>query len=165
MSTLSSVDEHRLLAEERPLQMRTHISPGPVVYADAESLARALANLLSNAIRLAPARSTLTTSGGSADGWAWIAVQDQGPGIARDEQQRIFDRFRCATNGDNGSRDRRGSGLGLAIARQIVESNEGRLALFSELGVGSTFVIWLPDRAMAERERSDEPPESPLLAR
>jgi signal transduction histidine kinase len=52
----------------------------------------------------------------------------------------------------------------LAIARQIVESHEGRLALFSELGVGSTFVIWLPDRAIADRpERSDMPPqESPL---
>ena len=49
------VDEHRLLAHERPLDVTTRIARGPVVYADPESLARALANLLSNAIRLAPA--------------------------------------------------------------------------------------------------------------
>jgi signal transduction histidine kinase len=158
------VDEHRVLAHERPLRVTTHISPGPVVYADRESLARALANLLANAIRLAPARSQVTVASGSVGGWAWIAVQDEGPGIADDEQQRIFDRFRRAANGDNGSRSR-GSGLGLAIARQIVESHEGRLIVFSALGVGSTFVIWLPDRAIADRARSDKPPQDSPLPR
>ena len=153
------VDDHRLFAEERPLRVTSRLSPGPVVYADPESLARALANLLSNAIRLAPNDSELTIASGSTVGWAWIAVRDQGPGIAEDDQQRVFDRFRRATNGG-----RRGSGLGLAIARQIVESHEGKLALFSKLGAGSTFVIWLPDRAIADRpERSLTPPQdSPL---
>ncbi|MET0896689.1 MAG: HAMP domain-containing sensor histidine kinase [Mycobacterium sp.] len=153
------VDEHRLLADERPLQVITRLSPGPVVYADPESLARALANLLSNAIRLAPKESELTIASGSIGGWAWVAVRDQGPGIADDDQQRVFDRFRRADNGG-----RRGSGLGLAIARQIVESHEGKLALFSTLGVGSIFVMWLPDRAIADRpERTAQPPqECPL---
>lgn len=149
------VDEHRLLAAERPLQVSTRLSPGPVVFADPESLGRALSNLLSNAIRLAPSGSELTIGSGSARGWAWIAVRDQGPGIARDDQQRVFDRFRRGPNGG-----RRGSGLGLAIARQIVESHEGKMALFSVLGAGSTFVIWLPDRAIAHRpERTDQPPK------
>ena len=148
------VDEHRLLAEDRPLQVITRLSPGPVVYADPESLSRALANLLSNAIRLAPKDSELTIASGSSGGWAWVAVRDQGPGIAEEEQQRVFDRFRRAQNGG-----RRGTGLGLAIARQIVESHEGKLTVFSTLGVGSTFVIWLPDRAIADRpERTDQPP-------
>jgi signal transduction histidine kinase len=106
----------------------------------------------------------LTVASGSVGGWAWIAVADEGSGIAPEDQQRIFERFRRASNGDNASGGGRSSGLGLAIARQIVESHEGRLALFSELGVGSTFVMWLPDRAIADRpERSDMPPqESPL---
>ena len=157
------VDEHRLLACERPLQVITRLSPGPVVYADPESLARALANLLSNAIRLAPKDSELTIASGSAGGWAWVAVRDQGPGIADDDQQRVFDRFRRAHTAKE-KRGGRGSGLGLAIARQIVESHEGKLALFSTLGVGSTFVIWLPDRAIANRpERTAHPPsECPL---
>jgi signal transduction histidine kinase len=148
------VDDHRLLAGERPLRITTRLSPGPVVYADPESLGRAVANLLSNAIRLAPSGSELTVASGSVAGWAWIAVRDEGPGIAADDQQRVFDRFRRAPNGG-----RRGSGLGLAIARQIVESHEGKMALFSTLGAGSTFVIWLPDRALAQRpERSAAPP-------
>lgn len=148
------VDEHRLLAQDRPLRVITRLSPGPVVYADPESLSRALANLLSNAIRLAPKDSELTIASGSSGGWAWVAVRDQGPGIAEEEQQRVFDRFRRAQNGG-----RRGTGLGLAIARQIVESHEGKLTVFSTLGVGSTFVIWLPDRAIADRpERTDQPP-------
>ena len=160
------VDEHRLLAQERPLHVMTRIARGPVVYADPESLARALANLLSNAVRLAPANSTLTVASGSVGGWAWVAVQDEGPGIAEEEQHGVFDRFRRATNGDNGSRRRRGSGLGLAIARQIVESHEGKLTLFSQLDIGSTFVIWLPDRAVADRpERSNKPPEDSPLPR
>ena len=157
-------DEHRLLAQERSLTIAVRISPRPRVYADPESLARALANLLSNAVRLAPSGSTITIAGGSVGGWAWIAVADEGPGIAESDHQRVFDRFRAVADEDNGSRARRGSGLGLSIARQIVESHAGRLALFSRLGVGSTFVIWLPDRAIADRpERSDMPPAaSPL---
>ena len=160
------VDEHRLLAEERSLSIVTRIAQGPVVYADPESLGRALANLLSNAIRFAPEDSVLMVASGSVGGWAWIAVADQGPGIAAEEQQRVFERFRRATNGDNASGGRHSSGLGLTIARQIVESHEGRLALFSELGVGSTFVIWLPDRAIGDRpERSDMPPQDSPLPR
>ncbi|MDG4664796.1 HAMP domain-containing sensor histidine kinase [Mycobacterium sp. 236(2023)] len=154
------VEEHRLLAGERPLRLTARLSPGPVVYADPESLARAVANLLSNAIRLAPSDSELTVGSGSTRGWAWIAVRDEGPGIAEDDQQRVFDRFRqgrTATERNGG----RGSGLGLAIARQIVESHEGKMSLFSALGAGSTFVIWLPDRAIADRpERSAQPPQT-----
>ncbi|MGB3484229.1 MAG: HAMP domain-containing sensor histidine kinase [Mycobacterium sp.] len=152
------VDEHRLLAGERPLQVRTRLAAGPVVYADPESLARALANLLSNSIRLAPKDSELFIASGSTQGWAWLAVRDQGPGIAEEDRQRVFDRFRRAESTAE-TRRRRGSGLGLAIARQIVESHEGKLTLFSTAGAGSTFVIWLPDRAIAERpERSTSPP-------
>lgn len=162
--------EHALLAAERDIEIQTRVATGPVVYADPESLARAVSNLLGNALRLAPAGSVLTVAGGSVDGWAWIAVRDEGPGIAEADQQRIFERFRRAEN--NGGADDpaahsgagatgpdRGSGLGLTIARQIVESHEGRLMVHSRLGVGSTFVIWLPDRADATRpDRSGRPP-------
>ncbi|WP_304105929.1 cell wall metabolism sensor histidine kinase WalK [Mycolicibacterium bacteremicum] len=152
------VDEHLLLAADRPLTLVAHGSPGPVVFADVQSLSRALSNLLSNAIRLAPTGSTVTVAAGSARGWAWIAVQDEGPGIAETDQQRVFDRFKRIDGG------RQGSGLGLTIARQIVESHEGKLTLTSTVPEGSTFVIWLPDRAVPDGpERSDLPPaDNPL---
>ncbi|MGU3498408.1 sensor histidine kinase [Mycobacterium sp. C31M] len=155
------VDEHLLLAADRPLTLQAHSAAGPVVFADVQSLSRALSNLLSNAIRLAPADSTVTVAAGSARGWAWVAVQDEGPGIPAEDHQRVFDRFKRIDG------TRQGSGLGLTIARQIVESHEGKLLLYSQVPEGSTFVIWLPDRAVPDGpERSGQPPvESPLPRR
>ena len=161
-----TAEEYRFPAEERSLDLVVRAPTGPVVYAEPESLGRAIGNLMSNAIRLAPGGSTITVAVGSQAGWSWTAVRDAGPGIAGAEQQMVFERFRRASNGEQSETRRRGSGLGLTIARQIVESHEGRMTLFSELGVGSTFVIWLPDRAVAggvERE-STPPTVNPLPA-
>ena len=119
---------------------------------------RALANLLANAIRLAPEGSTITVSIGSPQGWAWVSVADQGPGIAAEDRLRVFDRFhRGAASA--------GTGLGLAIARQVIESHDGRLLLADAPGPGSTFVIWLPERAIAGApERESEPPAGCLTS-
>ena len=121
---------------------------------DADALRRAAGNLLSNAVRLAPASSTVTLATGRTGSWLWLAVADQGPGIAPDDLPRVFDRFwrGAASGGPDRSRERR-TGLGLAIVRQIVESHSGQVAAFSTLGVGSTFVLWLP-----AADRTDEIP-------
>jgi signal transduction histidine kinase len=115
---------------------------------------------LSNAIRLAPHDSTVTTAVGSRDGWAWIAVRDQGPGIPEDEREHVFDRFYRGNRGRTGDN---GTGLGLSIARQIIESHGGQLVVFSTVGLGSTFVIWLPDRAIARDARDAKPPSTDPL--
>jgi signal transduction histidine kinase len=153
-----AVEEYQLLAESRGLRLRRRIAPGPTAYAEPETLGRAVGNLLSNAIRLAPEGSEVTTAVGSRDGWAWIAVRDQGPGIPDAEQERVFDRFVRAGSNHPGNGNGNGTGLGLSIARQIVESHGGRLTLFSEVGVGSTFVVWLPDRAVVRDDRGNDPP-------
>lgn len=145
--------EHRLVAEQRGLRIDAHVSTGPTVYADPVALGRAIGNLLSNAVRLAPEGSTVTVAVGSRAGWAWLAVRDEGPGIPEDEQARVFERFR---RGSAAGSD--GSGLGLAIARQIVEGHEGRVTLTSSVPGGSTFVLWLPDRVGASPGRLAEPP-------
>jgi signal transduction histidine kinase len=153
-------EEFRLLAQGRGLRLALRLAPGPVVIADAQALTRALGNIVSNAVRLTPSGSEITVACGSRRGWAWVAVRDEGPGIADEDHHRVFDRF--GRIGDRSDHD--GHGLGLAIARQVVESHEGRIAVFSSLGVGSTFVIWLPDRAIAgavERDRTP-PPDNPL---
>ncbi|OZE96758.1 two-component sensor histidine kinase [Rhodococcus sp. 15-1154-1] len=167
-----AAEEYRFPAEERALELVVRATTGPVVYAEPESLGRALGNLLSNAIRFAPDESSVTVGVGSHSGWAWIAVRDAGPGIADSDREVVFERFRQGGVGEgvggveSNEGRRRGSGLGLTIARQIVESHEGRLALFSRLGVGSTFVIWLPDRAVAGAgDRGPMPPDvNPLPA-
>jgi signal transduction histidine kinase len=71
-----------------------------------------------------------------------IAVRDQGVGIPRDEQQRVFEKFVRGTAAR--SSDVRGTGIGLAMARQIVRAHGGDITLQSEPGKGSTFCVVLP---------------------
>lgn len=137
----SAVDEHTAAATARGVVLDARIATGPTVYADQVALERAVSNLLSNAIRHTPAGSTVRVGIGSHQGWAWIGVADDGPGIPEDEREQIFERFHRGPGSD-------GSGLGLAIARQIVESHEGRLELVGTQRPGSTFVLWLPERAI-----------------
>ena len=151
-------DEFRLLAAERSLRFDLRLARGPVVYADPASLDRALSNLVSNAVRLAPPGSTITVAVGSRQSWAYVAVRDEGPGIDEQDRSRVFDRFHRGSGEQSGA-DTSGSGLGLSIARQIVESHEGRVVLADRSGPGSTFVIWLPERAVGGApERPATPP-------
>ncbi len=118
----------------------THAAPsGLLALGDAGSLRQALANLLSNALSVAPAGSEVRITAGGEGAWVWVAVEDQGPGIPTDEQERVFQRFQ---RGQKASVD--GRGLGLAIVRQIAESHRGEARLTSTEGTGSTFTILLP---------------------
>jgi signal transduction histidine kinase len=163
-----AAEEYELLAADRELQVVRRLAPGPTAAGDASALRRAGDNLLSNAVRLARGGSELVLAVGSRNGWAWIAVRDDGPGIAADDADRVFDRFFRAgqrqTPATVPSSGQRRAGLGLAIVRQIAESHGGTVALHSELGIGSTFVIWLPERSLTNTtRRSPTPPdEDPL---
>ena len=118
----------------------THTAPsGLLALGDAGSLRQALANLLSNALSVAPAGSEVRVTAGGEGAWVWVAVTDQGPGIPTEEQERVFQRFQ---RGRQATAD--GSGLGLAIVRQIAESHRGEAHLTSSDGTGSTFTILLP---------------------
>jgi signal transduction histidine kinase len=91
-------------------------------------------------------------------------VADRGPGIADDDQGRVFDRFwrREATSGTAARAGERRTGLGLAIVRQIVESHGGRAVVHSKVDTGSTFVLWLPAADRAERADDAVPGVNPL---
>jgi len=71
-----------------------------------------------------------------------VTVRDTGRGIAREDQERVFEPFRQSS--DTLPEGPRGTGLGLPIARQIVEAHGGRMWLESEVAVGSTFSFTLP---------------------
>jgi len=129
-------------AEARGVELDRAIAPGVVVMGDQDALKRAVANLLENAVRLAPPGSRIRLAVGSERGMAWIAVSDEGPGIATEHQPRVFDRFWRADK--SRSRADGGTGLGLSIVRQIAQTHGGHVQLQSKLGVGSTFTIWLP---------------------
>ncbi|MGI9604951.1 MAG: sensor histidine kinase [Acidimicrobiales bacterium] len=129
-----------------------------LVEGDPIALRRALANLLANAIRLAPAGSTISTRAGRVDDWVWMGVQDQGPGISSTDQQRVFRRLWRGDHTPVPKRDGR-SGLGLAIVKQIAETHGGTVRVESEVGAGSTFVVWLPT---VSSEPIDDDEESSL---
>jgi signal transduction histidine kinase len=140
-------DDFVVPAAAREIVLDRAIAPGVVVTGDRDALKRAVANLLENAVRLAPEGSRIRLATGSEGGRAWIAVADEGPGIAPEDQPHVFDRFWRADKGR--SRADGGTGLGLAIVRQIAESHGGHVRLQSKPGVGSSFVIWLPEAAPA----------------
>ncbi|WP_395108890.1 sensor histidine kinase [Actinomadura sp. SCN-SB] len=137
-----AAEEFDSLAAARRIAIERDLSRGLLIIGDHDALRRAVGNLLSNAVRLAPAGSRIRVAAGRSGGWQWIAVQDEGPGLDADAQARVFDRFWRGQDARR-SRDRR-TGLGLAIVRHIVEAHGGHVRLFSTPGVGSTFVLWLP---------------------
>jgi signal transduction histidine kinase len=135
-------DDFVVPAAARNIVLDRVTAPDVVVTGDRDALKRAVANLLENAVRLAPEGSRIRLATGSEGDRAWIAVTDEGPGIAPQDQSHVFDRFWRADKGR--SRADGGTGLGLAIVRQIAESHGGEVRLQSKVGVGSSFVIWLP---------------------
>jgi signal transduction histidine kinase len=135
-------DDFVVPAEKRDIVLDRAIAPGVVVTGDREALKRVVANLLDNAVRLAPEGSRIRLATGSEGNQAWIAVADEGPGISPEDQAHVFDRFWRSDKAR--ARADGGTGLGLAIVRQIVEGHGGEVRLHSKVGVGSSFVVWLP---------------------
>jgi signal transduction histidine kinase len=135
-------DDFVVPAAARGIVLDRTITPGVTVTGDRDALKRVVANLLENAVRLAPAGSSIRLASGSEGDRAWVAVADEGPGISPQDQLHVFDRFWRADRAR--ARADGGTGLGLAIVRQIVESHGGEIRLQSKVGVGSSFVVWLP---------------------
>jgi signal transduction histidine kinase len=130
-------------AEARGVELR--VSIGRVdqdVCADGPAVRRAVANLLANAVRLAPAGSTIELDAGVENSWMWVSVTDEGPGIDPTHHGRIFQRFWRGNGG--GAQEEARSGLGLTIVRQIAEAHGGRVDVSSAVGEGSRFVLWIP---------------------
>lgn len=112
----------------------------PLVFADRELIVQALKQLLDNAIKYSPSRSSVVISA-EANGLISISVHDQGQGLTELEQGRVFDKFY------RGRYDRsavQGTGMGLAITKEIAEAHGGSAAVESQIGQGSRFTITLP---------------------
>ena len=109
---------------------------------DADLLKQLVLNLVDNALTYTPPGGRVDLSLYVANGHAWLAVGDTGPGIPPAEVAHIFERFYRLDR----ARTRRsgGAGLGLAIARWIAEAHGGRIDVESTVGQGSTFTVVLP---------------------
>jgi signal transduction histidine kinase len=116
----------------------------PAVRADRQKSVWVLLNLLTNAVRHSPEGATIAlTAARTPNGRAVrIEVQDHGPGIAPEDQERIFQRFTQLAPAPDAPHA--GSGLGLSIGREFITSQGGKLGVDSTPGAGSTFFFTLP---------------------
>jgi signal transduction histidine kinase/CheY-like chemotaxis protein len=136
----SAVSSLRPLMIRKRLQLVSEVPP-LIVSADRMRLRQILDNLLSNAIKFTPEGGRLTISGARTDGGVRLSVADTGIGIAREDQQRVFEEFQQV---GGGAGHVAGTGLGLALTRRLAHAHGGTIELESELGRGSRFTVTLP---------------------
>ena len=129
------------VAREHGAKLVAQLEGAPVV-GDAGRLGRVILNLSINAILHNEAGVTVSVTTGVSDGCSELRVADDGRGIAPENLGQIFERFRRVDA--SRSRHTGGAGLGLAIVKQTVEAHGGTIAVTSEVGKGTVFVVRLP---------------------
>lgn len=138
-----TVELMRPYAEEKNVRLKLTQSGHPLVAeADGRALQRLLVNLIDNAIKHSPADCTVRVGMEAAPPITRLWVEDDGPGIAPSEHERIFERFYRV--GNELRRETQGVGLGLSIVKHIAEVHGGCVKVHSNLGKGSRFIVELP---------------------
>lgn len=115
-------------------------APGLQISADPTRLAQVFENIINNAMKYAP-DSPLTVHLERVGKQACISIRDYGPGIPKEQLEKIFQRFYRVTDQNKSIR---GTGLGLFICRQIIQAHQGEIVADSVVGTGTTFSIYLP---------------------
>lgn len=128
--------------EENGQRLVIEAADNPTLYGDKLLLRQALMNIIHNAIKHTPQGGLIAIRLKQDSNRIELAVEDTGPGIPKDQLDRVFDRFYRVEEGR--SRDSGGTGLGLAIAQWNVKAHGGRVAVQSREGQGSIFSILLP---------------------
>jgi two-component system OmpR family sensor kinase len=123
-------------AKQREIDYSQDVSAEPVIVTDGDRVLQIITNLIANAFRWTPNGGSVALELSSENGNIHVGVQDTGPGIGAEEQERIFRPF--------WTHDGKGTGLGLAIARELAMALGGRIDLDSEVGRGSKFELVLP---------------------
>ncbi|MCZ4521301.1 ATP-binding protein [Rhodococcus ruber] len=152
-----AMDRSKLAAENAGISVTTDHPSGLEVLGDQALLVTALANLIQNAIAYSSNGSPVSVSRALRGSHVAFAVTDRGIGIAKADQERVFERFFRVDKAR--SRATGGTGLGLAIAKHVAANHNGSISLWSKLGTGSTFTLQIPayfeeedDAAVTERE-------------
>lgn len=130
------------LAEQKKITLVAEEMPKNMIYADEQKIRQLILILVDNAVKYTPEGGCVTVHFCKAEkGKVAFAVADTGIGIAKEDQDKVFDRFYRVDKAR--SREMGGNGLGLAIAQEIVNMHRGNISLSSELGKGTTFVVTL----------------------
>jgi PAS domain S-box-containing protein len=131
------------LAEQKYIAIDINVDEKLTVCADSERVIQVVINLMSNAIKFSPEKSTITVTAVQTEkNMVTVNVADEGRGIPQDQLDKVFDRFKQVRLEDG--RAQKGTGLGLSICKSIVELHMGTIGVRSVEGAGSTFWFTLP---------------------
>lgn len=135
------VANYKLLAKQKGIKIAFDAGiKVPLVFADISLVERAIQNLMDNALKFTPENGTVSLKIKSNDKMVSIVVSDTGRGIKREDQEKLFERYRQAKKGDK----LEGAGLGLAIVKKIMELHDTSIELVSKPNEGSSFQFALP---------------------
>lgn len=148
-----SVDIHKLLSNTIDrFELKLNEKNGSIVYrpnaatehvmADKEQLAHIFVNMIDNAIKYSPSKPEITITTTNSQNGINISFSDKGIGIAKENQALVFKNLYRVHTGD--VHDVKGFGIGLYYVKRIVDLHNGSISLSSELGLGTTFTLFLP---------------------
>jgi len=149
------------LARNKRVELRAPLPDGPLRAAGGRSsLVQVLGNFLGNAVKYTPPGGEVVLDLLPSEGGVTVAIRDTGIGIPPEDVPHVFERFFRARNAVR--EEIPGTGMGLFIARSIVEKIGGRIRVESELGRGSLFEVFLPEKGTGSSgewrpERKREP--------
>lgn len=149
---LEAVDRSKLQAEAKHIELVLGGSASQPVFGDADLLVTAFRNLIDNAVRYSPERTTVGIGLRRSEGLLSVSVSDQGDGISPEEQERIFERFYRVDAAR--SRQTGGTGLGLSIVKHVISNHGGEVTVWSQKGKGSTFTVRLPEMESSQTNSS-----------
>jgi len=138
-----AIDDLGPRARARDVSLENLVPPGLLIVADSDRMRQVISNLVDNAIKYGrPGGKTSVSGQVMPDGTIEVEVFDDGPGIPKEAQARIFERFYRVDKAR--SREQGGTGLGLAIVKHVVQAHGGEVRIESEPGAGSRFILSLP---------------------
>jgi heavy metal sensor kinase len=134
------INNIKKLAAEKNIEIGLSRSENMTLKGDEEQLKQMFLNLFDNAVKYTPANGKVTVTARKEGDRIKIRIQDTGRGIAKDQIERIFDRFYRADK----SRTGQGFGLGLSIVKSVVDAHKGKIKVESSPGIGTSFIVSLP---------------------
>lgn len=137
------VEEHKMLAQRRKIEVHTEIEPDITGYLDESFYIRMLDNLISNAVSYGKEGGNIKVTLHQIPSGVRGTVEDDGIGISRDDQVHIWERFYRVDASRTGKEEGSHSGLGLSMAKWIAQAHGGNVRVESELGKGSCFTFEL----------------------
>lgn len=136
------IEEYRVRADAKHIELHHDLQPGLLVLADRSALHQVLDNLISNAIKYSPPGMNVYLELAAKNSGVEIRIRDEGPGLSAEDQTKLFRKFtRLSARPTGGEHS---TGLGLSIVKQIVEACGGTVGCESRLGEGAIFFVWLP---------------------